>query len=359
MVLQLVLHAPPQPLREGVAAGGVAGRQVLSLNKIRRLVEEELLALVSDGGDDSSHETRGNQSTKKGEGRHEGEHEGVVAQAPKHLGPELAPDGDRERIEPPEDKQHRHGDGPEPALVLARGAVVLRVGGPEEEGGVGGNVLVDANLVGAGVVSVVLVRPPRGAHSPAEGAEWPHDLAEPAPAVRVVVGEPPRDGVGDSQHSDSRKLHHYAPRELTEAHPESKGGGPRPNVEQLLVPLPLEPARVDELLPPHAEVASGLRHRRDPLGRPLGLGEALHHLHALGRVEPVHHLGGVLVLVEVDPVSASRVGRAPPREIIPHVVDAHQQLPVDIFSTLPQLGVVHGAARRLEGGRGDHPQRLE
>jgi len=46
------------------------------------------------------------------------------------------------------------------ALVLAPGNIVLGIWGPEEEGGVGGDVLVDAHLIRARVVRVVLVAPP-------------------------------------------------------------------------------------------------------------------------------------------------------------------------------------------------------
>ena len=59
------------------------------------------------------------------------------------------------------------------ALVLAPGNIVLGVRGPEEEGGVGGDVLVDTHLIRARVVRVVLVTPPRRAHASTDVAEGP------------------------------------------------------------------------------------------------------------------------------------------------------------------------------------------
>mmetsp|Transcript_25680 Transcript_25680/g.50149 ORF Transcript_25680/g.50149 Transcript_25680/m.50149 type:complete len:315 (-) Transcript_25680:190-1134(-) len=307
------------------------------------------------GGDDGSHESRDKESPQEGRGRHKGEHKGVVAQAPEHLGPKLALEGHLQRIEAPQDKEEGHGDGPEEPLVLARRAVVLRIGSPDVEGGIRSNVLVDAHLVGTRVVRVVLVRPPCGAHTPAEGPEGPHDLAELAPAVRVVVREPASNSVGNTEHHHGSKLHRQRRRELREADTQGEGRGPRPDVEQLLVPLPLKPPVVDELLPPCPEVTRSLRHLRHPLGRVLGLGQALHHVHALVRVEAIHDLSRILILVEIDPVGARRVSRAPPRKVIPLIVDAHEQLPLEVLGPLPQLRILL-RTRRDEGWRGNHPE---
>ena len=53
-------------------------------------------------------------------------------------------------------EKHRHREREVGSLVLAPRRVVLGVRCPEKEGGVCGNILVDAYLVGARVVHVVL-----------------------------------------------------------------------------------------------------------------------------------------------------------------------------------------------------------
>ena len=54
-------------------------------------------------------------------------------------------------------EKHRHREREVGSLVLAPRRVVLGVRCPEKEGGVCGNILVDAYLVGARVVHVVLL----------------------------------------------------------------------------------------------------------------------------------------------------------------------------------------------------------
>ncbi len=63
------------------------------------------------------------------------------------------------------------------------------------------------HLVGSCMVSVVLVRPPCGAHAAAEFSEGPHEHVKLASAVSVVMREPSCDGVGNAEDNYGGELH--------------------------------------------------------------------------------------------------------------------------------------------------------
>ena len=59
MVLELILHAAPQPLRERITADCVTSRSELALDKLRVFVEEYLLTLVRNRRDRRLHSVLG------------------------------------------------------------------------------------------------------------------------------------------------------------------------------------------------------------------------------------------------------------------------------------------------------------
>mmetsp|Transcript_32690 Transcript_32690/g.77013 ORF Transcript_32690/g.77013 Transcript_32690/m.77013 type:complete len:364 (-) Transcript_32690:207-1298(-) len=351
-MFELVLHAAPEPLREGVRAHRVPRRPELAVDELRLLVKEKILRLVGDGGDDGSHETGEEEGAEECCGGDQGEHHRVVHPQTHQLPVVFALDSSGEGVEAPEEEEERHGQGQKQALELAPGGVVLGVRRPQEERRVRRDVLILANLVGACVVEVVLFAPPGGAHARAKRPEGPHDVGELAPAVDVVMCEPASDGVGDSEDKDCPELR-AQDRELREADACCRPCSPRQQVERLALPVSLEPALRNQLLPPLAEVARDLRHLRHSLRRRLRLREALDHVDSLVRVEPVHHLRRILILVEIDPVAAGRVRLPPARKVIPLVIYPNQELVVQGLRPLPNLRIwlSNGHPGRCDGRR--------
>jgi hypothetical protein len=120
--------------------------------------------------------------------------------------------------------------------------------------------------------------------------------------MNVVVREPARDGVGNAEHRRRQELH-VENLELGEHNPRRQPHGPRTKVKGLMFPFTLPPPLLHQVGAPLAEVHRLGTHRGHALRDCLGLGEPLHHVHGLVRVEAVHDLGRIPVLAEVNPVS--------------------------------------------------------
>mmetsp|Transcript_66306 Transcript_66306/g.138212 ORF Transcript_66306/g.138212 Transcript_66306/m.138212 type:complete len:204 (+) Transcript_66306:143-754(+) len=157
VVLELVLHPSPEPLGEGVGADSIASGAELGIDELGLLLEEKLFRLMRYRGDDGGHEAREEEGAEVGGEGDEGQHHGPVRREPYALHHALALDGNTHAVEAPDEEEERHREGKIPPLQLAPWGIVLGVWGPEEERGVGGNVLVLANFVGACVMEVVLV----------------------------------------------------------------------------------------------------------------------------------------------------------------------------------------------------------
>mmetsp|Transcript_34674 Transcript_34674/g.70786 ORF Transcript_34674/g.70786 Transcript_34674/m.70786 type:complete len:218 (-) Transcript_34674:304-957(-) len=208
MVLQLVLHAAPQPLGEGVGHDGVAGGHELRRDPIGLVIFEHGLGLVRRRHDEGRHEPGEEHRREPNAERQERQQDEVVRQQAEQL--LLRPwtfllhslHRDLHGVHPPEreERRERHEEGP--VLNLPEGTVVLRIGRPGVQEGVGRDVLVDPLLVGEGVVLVVLVGPPGAPESRGVADEETEAVGPLVDAVDVVVPEPTGVGHGEGGQED-------------------------------------------------------------------------------------------------------------------------------------------------------------
>ena len=327
VVLELPLHAAPQHVRDRVVADGVARRTELRLDEVvlaQVLAEEELLRLVSHRDDGRSNEAREPDAQEEHVRGNHGEEGGPMHSEAEGLAVLLGLEHILDRVEAPVQEEDRVRQRPIPVLELAHPrVVVLRVGLPEEEERIEGDVLVVADLIGERVVHVVLVRPPRRAHAAHQLAKRPHERRPPAAAVHEVVREPARERVADSERHDGEEGLQAVGGAA--GHHDAGDGrrGPRQDLLRLAPHVGLVPSVRDELT---AQLAEGVRRLggwREVGDLALWLGQTLDHSKRRVAVEAIHHLRRVCIVVRVDPVRAGRVRRTPARQVIPLIVNAH------------------------------------
>jgi len=105
MVLELVLHAAPQPLGEGVGGDGVAGRLHLRAHPVVLVLVEEFLRLVRDRHDGRRHHA-GEEDVAQRDGQRQAErHPRVVGEEQAALAAQPRADDSAERVEAPEGKK--------------------------------------------------------------------------------------------------------------------------------------------------------------------------------------------------------------------------------------------------------------
>mmetsp|Transcript_6817 Transcript_6817/g.14184 ORF Transcript_6817/g.14184 Transcript_6817/m.14184 type:complete len:397 (+) Transcript_6817:302-1492(+) len=331
MVLQLVLHAPPDPFAEGVIGDGISRGGELCRDPVRLVLLKKLLVLMrgrDDEGRDESRHKNGGDVHARGE---EGEDDGVVRHEHEEflfgLGSFLfdGVDGDHEGVVPPEGEESREGDKEPNVLELAEGGVIFGIRCPGIEEGIRRNVFVHAHLVGERVVLVVLVAPPGNSQAGTQRTEEPQSVRPLVHPVNVIVPEPSRLRETQARQTDARKRSRVRGRRRPDRH-----GNPDPDQPALVPDVPFPPPLLLQLLPQQPEVLLGLRVLGDRLAQQRDalrarFGEALPHPPRLGGVEGVHDLRGVPAVVPVDPVRPGGVGLAPPAQVVPGAVDAHVQ----------------------------------
>mmetsp|Transcript_19733 Transcript_19733/g.46099 ORF Transcript_19733/g.46099 Transcript_19733/m.46099 type:complete len:495 (-) Transcript_19733:364-1848(-) len=329
VVLKLVLHAAPEPLRERVRHHGGSGRLELRRNPIGLVLVEHLLRLVGrrddEGAEQAGHEDRRKPHPQGEETDHDGVVDGEGSQAGLRSGPSLlhVRDGRLDRIEPPQSEEKAEGDVEDPVLDASDGAVVFGSRSPLVQERVGRDVLVASFFVGDGVVLVVLIGPPDGEETRREGREVPELVREGIDPVDVVVTEPPRRGEaqGEKRGRDDRE----GPGEEEGSEHEA---APHAQKLSLVVDVAFPPSVRFELVEEFSEgdldFAVGSNLRLELLdGFRLRLRKPGVHLAGLVRVEPVHDLRGVPAVVPIEPVISGGVRLPPAREIVPDPVDSN------------------------------------
>ena len=192
----------------------------------------------------------------------------------------------------------------------------------------------------------MLHRPPGGGHAADELAEAAHRHAEGRAAVHVVVRQPAGQRVAHRVREDGAEGRQPA-RAHREGLRDPQGGSPRHQLLQLAAPVWLVPAVGHQLRAQLAEGVRRLHGRRHVDRRRLAPRKPLDHAHAFVRVEAVHDLRRVRVLVRVDPVRAGRVRHAPVGQVVPLVVYPHVE---------PLLCDLCPLRRRELGRRGNRAQ---
>mmetsp|Transcript_20844 Transcript_20844/g.53217 ORF Transcript_20844/g.53217 Transcript_20844/m.53217 type:complete len:483 (+) Transcript_20844:246-1694(+) len=327
MVLELPLHAPPQDVGEPVGAHGVACRAELRLGEIilaKRIIHEDLLGLMShrhDGGGEQTGEPDAKEDGLQGQKGAEGS---PVHRKARRLLPLLVLEHVADRVEAPVQEEHRERDGPVDVLEVAQPRVFLRIRLPQVDGWLECHILIVADLVRQRVVHVVLHRPPSCRHATNELTKSAHRHAEGRAAVHVIVRQPAGESVTHRERKDRAEAGERV-REFGQILSSSEAERPRHQLLHFTAPVGFEPAVLLELLPELAEGIRGLNRRRHVSRGLLAPRHTLDHPHCLGRVEAMHDLRRISILVCVDPVSAGRVGRAPVCQIIPLIVDADVQ----------------------------------
>mmetsp|Transcript_12893 Transcript_12893/g.21830 ORF Transcript_12893/g.21830 Transcript_12893/m.21830 type:complete len:276 (+) Transcript_12893:513-1340(+) len=274
MVLQLVLHAAPDVLRDGVAADGVTGGAELVVHKGVLILFIVLFALVCASHDGGQHAPANGHLSKEPPRAEERQEDGVVGGDGQALAPQLLLQAHADRVEAPDEQRGCIGEQEVEVLVLAPPAVVLRAGRPQPHGRVDHDVLVHADHVGGGMVLVVLVAPPLGAQARADAAEVAHERAPLPAAVHVVVREEAARHLADREQRQ--------PRQPVQVQSERAGGEHAQPGQQhlgLLQRVALPPALAHQ---PGPELAEGQRVGVGLGGRlVLDCGELLEHLHGL------------------------------------------------------------------------------
>mmetsp|Transcript_49783 Transcript_49783/g.115557 ORF Transcript_49783/g.115557 Transcript_49783/m.115557 type:complete len:261 (+) Transcript_49783:326-1108(+) len=260
-MLQVVLHATPDPLGEGISSDSIPCTAELSAHPVVLEVLMVFLCQVRGCEDHAANEARhGNESADHNCWHVQQEHRPMDNQ--RHQlspsAPALVSQGmhrTNETLEAPR-KEDRHAAYGEPEVLNhPQWAIIIRMGRPQVQRW-HRDVQVGSHLVCEGMMLVVLVTPPGGRDADGQGSEEPHAPGKGIHAVCVVMAQPSTLDSSQSKGQDCEKR--GLAWQVSKCHASKEQQAPKAEPNALLPEISFPPSLLLEAVPQQPETASHL-----------------------------------------------------------------------------------------------------